>query len=337
MYIDDLPAEILTQVYLSLPTVSSALALSATCHCMYSTYHSSKRLLILTHAAENEFGPLDDISQLLTHNASQPAHVRRNVPVSDALFQQIIRVGRVAKKWEDIYPFRRWKSNFADRRLLTTVERVVLRRALYRLWLFDRAFHNSSQVRTCRLLPDIVRERAALLHNFGTLELAEMLDVHLIFRDVVANNVCPSNGKLRAKYHKRFQEVSPHHVNIHLNYPTRLPGALYSNSKYHASLQPSHLFDTALDGWGDDVGHYYVVEDMMKLDPEQILYLREQCPSKGMVEAYVAGEGEWFSNNGEVFSETMGFVIRQRGGDMEELKDAVRQGDMGVTMQEDRG
>jgi hypothetical protein len=340
MYFDTLPTEILTQIYLSLPSIDSALALSSTCHHFRHVYRSSKRLLILMQAAESEFGPLNDIIQILTQN---PSHIRREVPISDALIKQIVSTGRVAQKYEEIYPFKKWKTDFASRRLLTSAERYNFRRALYRLWLFDSAFHNPGHVRFARSLPETMRERAALLHNFHSEELAEMLDVHSILRDVVANNVCPSNGRIRQKFHKRYPD-STHQLlfNIHLNYPPSsfVPDSGYYNSnltssKYHAKLSPSRFHEPGAEGWGDDIGHYYVVEDMMKLDPGQILLLKEQFPLKSQVEAYVAALGEYFVNNGETFSETVGFVIRQRGGDMAELKAAVEEGEAGVVRLED--
>lgn len=349
MYFDTLPTEIITHIFLSLPTVDSALALASTCHHFHHVYHSSKRLLILTSAAEIEFGPLDDIIQVVTHNASQPAHIRRNVPISDALIKQIVTIGRVAQKYEVIYPFKKWKTeDSSSRRLLTATERHNFRRALYRLWLFSRAFHNASHARYARSLPETMRERALLLHNFPTRELCEMLDAHLILRDVVANNVCPSNGRIRRKFHKRHPE-STHQLlfNIHLNYPPitsfvmpdqqhyNSPTFLASASKYHARLTPSRFHEPGAEGWGDDVGHYYVVEDMMKLDPGQILLLKERFPLKSQVEAYVAALGEWFGNNGETFSETLGFVVAQRGEDVEEVKEAVGEGVVGVVGLED--
>ncbi|QIW98541.1 hypothetical protein AMS68_004059 [Peltaster fructicola] len=332
MFLDTLPVEILTQIYLCLPTVDSVINLSTTCHRMRNTFQTSKRLNILQQAAEVEFGPIDEIVQLVTHNASQSAHIRRSVGLSQALLQQMLRVGRVAKRWTEIYPMRKWKDDFANRRLLTEAEAFLFRRALYRLWLFDRAYHNSAHPRTARLLPAIMYERTALLHNFNGEELAEMLDVHLVLRDVIANNICPSNGKMRARFHKRFQDHIPSQVSIHLNY-ARSSSALQDscyNSKYHASLSSSLFPDVSLDGWGDDIMHYYVVEDMMKLDPEQILLLREQCFSKAQVESFITGLGEWFGNNGEVFSETLALVVKQRGGDPEELKDAVRDIEVGI-------
>lgn len=90
---DTLPTEITTHIFLSLPNISSAIALASTCFRFHHVFLSSKRLLILNEAAEKEFGPVDDIVQLVTHNASQPAHVKRDVPLSDALIRQIVKIG----------------------------------------------------------------------------------------------------------------------------------------------------------------------------------------------------------------------------------------------------
>lgn len=343
--LDTLPTEIITHVFLSVPDIASALALASTCHRCHNTYHSSKKLVILQEAADAEFGPIDDIIQLLTWNASQPAHIKRSVPISEALLHQIVKVGKIAARYEEIYIFKKWKTDWADRRSLTNGERRLLRRALYRLWHFDKAFHNSSHVRTCRGIPDVVRERAALLHNWNTMELAQMLDVHQILRDMVANNVCPSNGKIRQKFQKRFPDSKgPMLFNIHLNYPPTpsayAPDSYYHNSafgssRYQSRLAPSRWHEPGAEGWGDDITHYYVVEDMLKLDPEQLLYLRDNCPLKSQVEMHVRGLGEWFVNNGETFSETLGFVVKQRGGDLEGLKLAVEEFELGVATLDD--
>ncbi|KAK5166244.1 uncharacterized protein LTR77_008505 [Saxophila tyrrhenica] len=340
MALEYLPTEIITQIFLSLPDIRSAAALSATSHRFHSVFHSPQNLVILSSTAEAEFGPLDEIIQLVTHNASQPAHIRRKVPLSTALIKQVVQVGRVAQRWEETYPFKKWKSDFASRRLLTTDERYRVRRAVYRLWLFSRAFHNASNIRTCRSIPSVVSTRAALLHNFSLRELAEMYDVHQIMREVMRTNICPSNGRMRVKYQSRYPD-QPHGLmfNIHLNYPPA-PSSFIPESWFHNSPtanlnsrhhQPSRWLDPGAEGWGDDITHYYVVEDMLKLDPEQILHLRDHCPLKAQVEAYVKEvAGEWFINNGETFNETLAHVVRQRGGEMEELGAAVEEGEMGV-------
>ena len=69
---------------------------------------------------------------------------------------------------------------------------------------------------------------------------------------------------------------------------------------------------------------------MLKLDPGQILWLKENAPLKGMVEAFVRGLGGWFENNGETFGQTLEWVMKERGEDMEELREAIKVGELGI-------
>ena len=111
----------------------------------------------------------------------------------------------------------------------------------------------------------------------------------------------------------------------------------------------------AVEGWGDDIVQYYVVEDMLKLDPKQLLYLFAgvtgqlgndgaiSCGvggdtllgAKGVVERFVAGLGEWFENNGDTLEETVGLVVGDRGGEFGGLKEAVEEGWEGVVRVEE--
>lgn len=342
MLLEDLPTETITHIFLSVSTISSAVNLSRTCRRFRNILSSSKRLLILEEAAEQEFGPVNDIVQLVTHNSSQPAHLVRSVPVSEALIRSVVKIGRVAVRWENIYPTKKWKVDFENRRLLDSDERRVFRKALYRLWLFSHAYHNRDHPRTARSALQSMRKRAALLHNFGSDELAEMLDVHNVLRDTISSNICPSNATIRRKFQKRFPE-SNHQLlfNIHLNYPPPASSCLSDNqfystpnivTKFHNKWLPSRMHEPGAEGFGDDILHYYVVEDMLKLDPEQILYLKENAPYKGQVEVYVRNLGEWFDNNGETFCQTLEFVIEQRGGELEDVKGAIQDGMLGVAL-----
>ncbi|KAK2839176.1 hypothetical protein FQN49_006397, partial [Arthroderma sp. PD_2] len=187
------PTELLLQIFQSCASIADVLNLALTCRRFHGIFASSQKLPLLAFAAEAEYGPLKDIIQLVTQNSSQPAHMIREAPLSINLLQQIVAVGRVAKKWEEIYPVKKWKVDFEDRRLLTDDERHTLRRAIYRLWLYSRAFHNPLYPRASRAVPGVVRERAELLHNWSTSELAEMEDTRLVIREVVQNHICPSN------------------------------------------------------------------------------------------------------------------------------------------------
>lgn len=360
MLFQDLATELVFHVLFSCNAVTDVTALSSTCRRFRNIYNSSQKLLILETAAETQFGPLQDLTQLLTHNASQPAHILRDVPFSVALLKQIVHHGRVAEKWCDIYPYKKWKYNYENRRLLTSEERYRLRRAIYRSWLYSRAFHNRDHPRELRATRLVLQRRAALLHNWSTWELAEIADVHAVIRDVVHSNICPSNGTISRKFKKRYPD-NEHGLlfNIHLNYPppaaptynpfgpanslashfnsTATYTSRFASSKY--SLHPSH--EIGAEGWGDDIPHYYVVEDYLKLDPEQILWLKENAPLKGMVEGYVRTLGEnydgsnWFTNNGETWVQTLEFVLDERGEHVGEFMGGVREGDLGIAISEE--
>jgi len=359
-YFEYIATEVVTSVFTFCNSIDDVIALSSTCKRFRGIYNGSQRLRILEHATEAQFGPLEDAVQLVTHNESQPAHLMRSVSFSYALLRQVVHVGRVAEKWCNLYPFKKWHDNYEDRRLLTNNERYRFRRALYRLWLYSRAFHNGQHSREHRMNPLMIHERSDLLHNWTTHELAEMADVHAVLRSVVHSNVCPSNGTIARRFTKRHPEQRHALLfNIHLNYPapsappSAVPPSLLSAyhsppSAFHSSavLASKHRaactrytyaggHDPANEGWGDDIGHYYVVEDMLKLDPAQILWLKENAPLKGMVERYVRGLGDWFENNGETWVQTLEWVLRERGEEVAAVYGAVADEEMGVAVGEE--
>ncbi|KAI9884785.1 MAG: hypothetical protein M1823_003423 [Watsoniomyces obsoletus] len=342
MLLEDLPTELINTVFFSCTSVPDVLHLSSTCRRFRKIYQASQKLPILSHAIDAEFGPIDDVIQLVTHNDSQPAQVRRQVPWSMALLAQILKIGRVARKWEMLYPLKKWKVNFEDRRLLSAEECFRLRRAIYRLWLYDRAFHNPRNSRYTRLMRPLMLERAALLHNWTTAELLEIEDIRGVIRDVLENNICPSNGTIQRKFRKRFPEPEAQQqlmFNIHLNYPppTAFQQHFHTTHQVTASdrflnkFLPTPQHEPGAEGWGDEIPHYYVVQDMMKLDPGQIMWLKENAPLKGQVEGFVRGLGDWFDNNGETFGQTLDWVLNERGVNAQELKESIGLGQAGIT------
>lgn len=358
MLFEALATELVSHIFFSCSAVADVLALSSTCRRFRNIYTSSQKLAILEDAAEAQFGPLEDLTQLLTHNASQPAHIIRAVPFSMALLKQIVHAGRVAEKWCDMYPFKKWKSDYESRRLLTHEERYRLRRAIYRLWLYSRAFHNRDHPRELRATKLVIQKRAGLLHNWSTVELSEVADVHAVLREVLHSNICPSNGTIARKFRKRYPD-NEHHLlfNIHLNYPppasappsynpftaqyhtthntlsTHFHSTSTFNSRYATSKYSLHAHhEVGAEGWGDDIPHYYVVEDMLKLDPEQIMWLKENAPLKGMVEGYVRSLGDWFENNGETWGQTLEWVLDERGEDIGDFMGAIADGELGIAV-----
>jgi hypothetical protein len=344
MHIEQLPNELLLQIFFSCSSMKDTLNLAASNSHFHRVFSGSKKLPILFTAAETQYGPLDDAIQVVTHNASQPAHLTRRAPQSFALLRQLISIGRSAQKWTQIYPMQKWKEDYENRRLLTHDEAYRVRRAIYRISLYARAFHNPRYSRMSRMQRHIILERAELLHNWTMAELAEIEDIREIIREVVQSHICPSNGTIQRKFRKRFPE-SDHQLlfNIHLNYP---PSATSFQTHFHsvhqATASPKAAsamkfaatawHEPGAEGWGDDIPHYYVVEDMLKLDPGQILWLRENAPLKGMVESYVRGLGDWFENNGETFGQTLEWVMGERGDELEEFKAGIKERSLGVVL-----
>jgi hypothetical protein len=360
MQIDHLATELLLHVFRFCDSIPDVLNLSASCRRLHRVFDSTSKLQILASAAENEFGPLDDIIQVVTQNDSQPAHHIRHTPMSDPLLKQVINLGMVARKWETIFPFKKWRVDYENRRSLTNKERLRVRRAVYRLWLYHNAFHSRAYDRYSRSLRHVVLERAQLLHNWSTEELAEIEDLRLVMSDIVQNHICPSNGTIQRKFRKRYPDSNQQLAfNIHLNYPpssaslsthdhpfdhgsgrsvpkyfhTAHPGNLAeSPAKYRSRFRNDLSHDPGYEGWGDEIPHYYIVQDMLKLDPGQILWLRDHALLKEQVEEYVWSLGEWFRDNGETFGDTLEYVMGQRGLDIREVRSAVADRDMGIVL-----
>ncbi|KAF9886632.1 hypothetical protein FE257_011272 [Aspergillus nanangensis] len=357
MSLHHLATELLLHVFRSCDTILDVLNLSSTCRRLRHIFHQSNKLQTFVKIAEIEFGPMHEIIQLVTQNSSQPAHLTRTAPMNIALLKQAVQIGRVAQKWETIYPIKKWKTDYENRRSLTDNERYRLRRAIYRLWLYHRAFHVRLYDRFTRNFPHVVTERAQLLHNWSTAELAEIEDLRAVIGDVVQNHICPSNGTIQRKFHKRYPGTN-HQLtfNIHLNYPSSDPTSAYgflnpnpnpnpvdshfhtahpsnfteSPAKYRSRFRNDLFHDPGYEGWGDEIPHYYVVQDMMKLDPGQVLWLREHAPLKEQVEGYVRSLGDWFRENGETFGDTFEWVMKERGENVEEVRMAVEDREIGI-------
>ncbi|KAL3485423.1 Brix domain-containing protein [Aspergillus germanicus] len=355
MSVHYLATELLLHIFQSCDTIADVINLASTCRRFRDVFNRSNKLQIMMDVAELEFGPVDDIIQIVTHNTSQPAHILRTAPLTAPLLKQVVQIGRVAQKWETIYPVKKWKLDFENRRSLSDEERYRLRRAIFRLWLYHRAFHTRDYDRYSRHLRNTVAERAQLLHNWSTAELAEIEDVRMVIGDIVQNHICPSNGTIQRKFRKRYPE-SNHQLtfNIHLNYPMAQNGLTpygfidpnpnpteqyfhtthatnFSNSgKYRSRFRNDIFHEPGSEGWGDEIPHYYVVQDMMKLDPGQVLWLREHCLLKEHVETFVLSLGDWFRDNGETFGDTLEWVMNERGDDIGEFRAAISEREHGI-------
>lgn len=315
MYLDDLAPELILAIFQHCMSIADVMSLSRTCRRIHSMLSASQQTLILYRTAELEYGPLCDLLQLLTLNNSQPAHLIRDPPRSDSLLRRIIVVGRIAKRWEEIYPLCKWDSDFAERRFLSVHERYRLRRAIYRYWLYTNAFHTPIYSRTTRRISQFVLRRAKLLQNWSTRELIEIDDFQTTMRALISSKICPSNSRVQAMCLE-----SGEYLPIYL---AKQPLTIAAQDLFHSSRDGCKADEQEFDpmdqfsGWGDPVTHYYIIEDLLKLDPRAVLWLYDH-PQRYHIEGYLNSLGEWFCNNGDTFSETLACVLQRRRVDLAE-------------------
>ncbi|KAL8893326.1 MAG: hypothetical protein Q9207_008594, partial [Kuettlingeria erythrocarpa] len=176
--------------------------------------------------------------------------------------------------------------------------------------------------------PATMRLRSALLRSWPTAELTEMIDLYGIMRTVLERYICPSNGTVIHRHKERYGEDS-----------MPIVGHLFQTKyyRYRLAADPTCTMPPSghcWEGWGDDVGHYYILEDMLKLHPGVIYQLYDFCAGSGklgelidavdgwqtgskksVVESHIAGMGEWFIDNGQTLAETIDLVVSERGED----------------------
>ncbi len=296
--------------------------------------------------AERVWGPLEDVYQLLTYNHTQPVHIKRVPVLSFSLLTQVARVGRVAISYQAIYTKFKWDGvNVHLRRELTSREEYALRRAIYRLWLYAKAFHTDLSSRTMRLNPALVADRCQLLRTWSTDELIELEDVRSVIEFLAAAELCPTDGEV---YWKRGGEQWPGGV----RYKSQSPGSSYSS---HSSIQDvfydsrhetvnadnlvqylpaSQRREQSMDGWGDQIDQYHLLKSLLKLTPAEILWLYENAITKQDIEYFIAEKigGGWFWNNGETLVHTWILVLYSRGIDVEDTRNKIAMGLVGVSV-----
>lgn len=333
MLLENFPSELILQIYTSCSSVQDVLNLSLTCRRMHHLLPSSKRISIFFSIMENEAGPILDMIQFLTINDSQPAHTIRQPPPSLSLLRQVVSVSRVAHTWEEFYPLFKWRDDYTERRALNTDERFRLRRAMYRLWLFSRAFHNPLYPRQSRLQAALVEEKSRLVRNWSTEEIAEIEDFRNVMRTVL-QSTCDSNDMLH--YELLPSYIRPSHYNI--NASTML---FHSSQHGHRTPEPgtqnARYVNHSISGhaWGTEMSQasqYYVLEDLMKLDPSEVMWVHENVRLDWHLQTHLQalGKGEWFENNGETFGQTIETVLSDRGEDIHDVHGRVAQQALGI-------
>jgi hypothetical protein len=330
-----LPVELIQKIYNECSDIQSVANLSATSRRFRAAYIGSQKLLIIENVLENQFGPLHDAIQVVTYNDSQPVHVPRKPDMSMALAQQVAAIGYVAQKWEAIYPLLRWRVHTEHRRILRPHEGYRFRRAMYRMWLYSKAFHNSTYLELQRSLPRPCSGdcRTVFMRRFDDDEITEITELNDILHDMIHNDLCPSNAIIQQRYSQSFPDQAPLYFGTYETYPAHCGMDMLIRKVVLKRDLPTDLVGEA---WGTLELQEGVVRDILKLEPDRLLHFKEklankaervsylalmpesfhQCPStlRYAVEAVMSERNYWMGPNHGIDGGILDFLDEKPGG-----------------------
>jgi hypothetical protein len=306
-----LPIEIIQKIYHECSDIQSVVSLSSTSRRLRAAYIGSQKLPIIENVLENQFGPLYDAIQVVTYNASQPAHAPRKPAMSMALIQQLVAVGYTAQKWEAVYPILRWRVESEHRRILRPHEAYRFRRAMYRMWLYSKAFHSSDYLELDRSFPrpGSKDSRLTFMRRFDDDEITEITELHDMLHDMIHNDLCPSNAIIQKQYSQSFPGQAPLYFGSYETYPVR--GGLDTLLR-KVVLKRDLPTDLVAEAWGTWELQGGVVRDILKLEPDQLLHFKEKLTNKVERVSYLATLPESFHHRSSTLRGAVEAVMAER-------------------------
>ena len=341
MAMQDLAPELLIRIFESLSSVSDIISLSLTCRYFYQILPKSQKLTLFFGALDETDGPVEDIIQLLTQNNNQPLHVRRTPPLSFALLSQITAVVRVARRYVALYPKYRWPQGESEhRRFLDAHEARRLRRAIYRMWSYAKAFHQSPY-HVPRTNLTATTDRLQLLRAWSNDELFELEDLRGTLEQLLAADICPTDGEV---YSRVPNDAQRFHLSV--QYPHLRPVEavtssyedLFHNPRNtdHSQNKPSiqELRIRHMQGWGSDLQNFYLVQSFLKFSPAQVLWLYDNAVRRADVERFIEEQTHdpCFFDSGSLFFQDWVAILHARGVDVQQAREALWDGTAGVVI-----
>lgn len=249
MSITQLSTEILQKIY-EYAGVCDVIHLAQTSKKNYRAF-LGRRLHILELAMYNSYSPLPELVKLVAANEPDKSRkllsteLRRNATVNRIiqaqgvpkmtmeLIIQMVRYGKVADRWAELYPRLRWRDDSSNRRFLRPHEEERLRGAIYRYWTYSTIFHDQLFIHHDPDLPRSTNDpRLRLLRTYSTMELVQLTEFIDKMQQVIQVDLYPSNAMVRSQY-----------------------------------LHPVPPKALANMGWGDGAPHRCLVLDLMKFSP----------------------------------------------------------------------
>ena len=294
MSITQLSTEILQKIY-EYATVKDVIHLAQTSKKNYRAF-LGRRLNILELAMYNSYSPLPELVKLVVANEPDKTRkllsteLRRNATInriieiqgvpklSMELIIKMVRYGKIADRWSEIYPRVRWRHNSINRRFLRPHEQERLRGAIYRYWTYNAVFHDQLFI---YYDPDLPRSRddprLRLLRTYSTIELVQLTEYIDKMQQIIQVDLYPSNSMVHSQY-----------------------------------LHPVPPKALANMGWGDGEAHRCLVLDLMKYSPSDFLHLYENTTSKTQRLEYFLMQGKDFMDAPATLRDSIAIVNLQR-------------------------
>lgn len=137
----------------------------------------------------------------------------------------ILRMCRLVRQWEQLFPQMRWFHYPADCRALNDQELPRFRRAFYRWWLYGTYFHGEwARPQIGHPMPFVLDVRTSQMRRHSTAELMELLDLHETMKDVILHYICPRldpTYQLVSRSREYNRETSPANATLSLIIPYR--------------------------------------------------------------------------------------------------------------------
>jgi len=231
--------------------------------------------------------------------------------MSIALARQIVIVGRVVNRWEELYPLLRWRVETDYRRHLSLHERHRFRQAMYRVWLYAKAFHGPEFLAKERSIPRATSRdpRLSFIRQFNNHDIIEIAELYDVLHEMVNNDICPSNAMIQKRYAQGFPGKDVLYFGSYETYPLS-SGSHEAMRRKVPSLQLPR--DMVRDAWGCYTSQYTQVEDVMKLKPDQLLHLRDDLHCKADRVEYIDSMPDIFHHSPATIRSALEVVMAER-------------------------
>ncbi|KAI9744241.1 MAG: hypothetical protein M1818_002393 [Claussenomyces sp. TS43310] len=308
---DSLPLELIQKIFKECPDIATVISLARVSKKYYAALHGTQKLSIFNAVINVQFAPLGEAIQLVTYNDSEPAHQQRSPAISMALVKQIVKIGNVANQWVEIYPMLRWRSDTTYRRVLRPHEVLRFRRALYRIWLYGKAFHSPSYLSRDEDPPmsSTKDDRLTFFRRYSDDHIIEISEVHDVFHEMLHNDICPSNAIMMARYAQAAPGQDP------LFFGTYETFRLTNGRRAERLLENVSVLDLprnlAREAWGSRQAQKSIVLDLLKLTPDELLYLRDLGGKLSRIE-YLSQLDPLFHNSRATLKDALEAVFAER-------------------------